>query len=620
VKLDRRLLVAGLFAMLAAGAAPAGADAALLVFAQDVNPSTSPLTQTGRVVENGVRSTCAAPKSAPGLDPSGGSFRYRNHTFRSELIDPVCIVVDIDSSCPNIFSVAYAGEFVPLSPLTRYAADIGSSTGYQPYSFTVSPEGFFSVVVHEEGSACTAYDMTVNSRGPWADSRPTVTGSPAVGGVLTGSNGVWAPPAPTVDRRWVRCDASGAGCTDIPGATGPTYTVTDADLGHTLRLRILATDAEATHTSESAFVEPYIPFEDRPAESHGPGDRVHNGIFVRNSVESRCGAPTSAPAILMAASTFLYDVVPVGSLLNEPVCLSARTNPACVNGVTPSIYDPVFAPASGIAANYAGNSGVPFALAASVSTPLPAAQSREVVVSQGALGPCGAYGLTLGADAPFATARPSLSGTAAEGATLTAAAGTWSGTPAIGFSWLRCDAGGAGCVPVPGATAATYALTAADAGARMRVRVTATQGRSVSSDSEPSEVVAAGPPAIDPRLTGTVRLASRNLRRAVKRGRIPVRVTCSEACTAVVQLKVTRKVARRLELKKLVIARGRRAVPVGRAAIVQAQLTRKVRRALRSRKSVRFRIAATLTDSAGRRSPLAPMAAMKRPAKRPRRS
>ena len=79
---------------------------------------------------------------------------------------------------------------------------------------------------------------------------------------------------PTVQRRWRRCDAAGATCSDIPGATGMTYTVTDADLGHTLRFRNIATDPDGTSTSDSLFVEPFIPFETHAAESLGPGDRA----------------------------------------------------------------------------------------------------------------------------------------------------------------------------------------------------------------------------------------------------------------------------------------------------------------------------------------------------------
>lgn len=37
--------------------------------------------------------------------------------------------------------------------------------------------------------------------------------------------------------QWERCDASGAACVDIPGATSSTYLIVSADLGHTLRAR-----------------------------------------------------------------------------------------------------------------------------------------------------------------------------------------------------------------------------------------------------------------------------------------------------------------------------------------------------------------------------------------------
>ena len=123
-------------------------------------------------------------------------------------------------------------------------------------------------------------------------------------------------------------------------------------------------------------------------------------------------------------NSFLYDVFPVGSLLNEPVCLVARTTPAagCVNGVTPTLYNPAFAAASGLATNYAANSGIgPFTTPAAVSSILPAGESRELIVSHGnSVGSCASYGVTLGADAPFASARPGLSGDPVEGGTLTA--------------------------------------------------------------------------------------------------------------------------------------------------------------------------------------------------------
>lgn len=611
----RSAFAATVLAVVTLCAAPSAAEAVVIVSASQ-NPIGGP-TQTGQLFRDTVSSQCDAPgfKLAPSLTDTGSSFSHRNHTFRSFLDEPVCITVDIDTACTSLFSVAYSPSFIPADPLENYAADMGQSSGTPVYSFSVAGGSSFAVVVHETtiSPSCGDYMLTASSRGPWAQARPSIGGTPSVGSVLSGSNANWLA-TPSVVRSWRRCDTGGANCSDIPGATGATYTVTDADLGHTIRFRNDATDVEATNTSDSVFVEPFIPIATHPAESLGAGDRVHNGIFVRNSIESRCAVPTSAPTLLQPTDSFLYDVFPVGSLLNESVCLVARTAPACPNGVTPTIYNPAFAPASGLATNYAANSGIgPFNTAAAVSSILPAGESRELIVSQGSsVGTCASYGVTLGADAPFASVRPGLSGDPVEGGTLTASDGAWSGTPAITTSWRRCDAGGAACEAIPGAAGASYTPTAADVGRRLRARVTATQGRSVSSDSEPSGVVGAGADRTGPR--GTIRLGSRNLRKAVKSGRIPVRATCNEACSVVLELKVTRKLARGLKLKKkVVIARVRGAVPAGRATPLRARLTRRARRALRTRRALRLTIAAALTDAAGNRTRVTKKASLKRP-------
>jgi hypothetical protein len=606
--------------VLTLGGAPSAAEAVLIVSAnQDAMGQSQ--TQTGRLSPDGTSSQCAPIfKFSPSLISTGSSFSYVNHTFRSSLDEPVCVTVDVDTACSSLFSVAYIPSFTPANPLENYAADMGTSSGTPVYSLSVPGGSPFALVVHETATSpsCGAYVLNVSSRGPWAQSRPSIGGTPSVGSILSGSNANWLA-TPIVQQRWMRCDTAGANCSEISGTTGATYTVTDADLGHTIRFRNDATDLEATNTSDSPFVEPFIPFETHAGESLGAGDRVHNGLFVRNNVESRCAVPTSAPAVLQPMSTFLYDVFPVGSLMNESVCLVARTAPACGNGVTPTIYSPAFAPASGLAANYAGNSGIgPVTMPAAVSSILPAGESRELIVSQGSsAGSCASYGVTLGADAPFASVRPGLSGDPVEGGTLTASDGAWSGTPAITTSWRRCDAGGAACEAIPGATGASYTPTSADVGGRVRARVTATQGRSVSSDSQPSGVIVGADRADRTGPQGTIRLGSRNLRKAVKSGRIPVRTTCNEACSVALELKVTRKLARRLKLgKKVVIARVRGAAPAGRATPLRAKLTRRARRALRTRRSLRLTIAAALTDAAGNRTRVTKKASLQRPRRR----
>jgi hypothetical protein len=66
-------------------------------------------------------------------------------------------------------------------------------------------------------------------------------------------------------------------------------------------------------------------------------------------------------------------------------------------------------------------------------------------------------------------AAPTITGTATVGAALTAKPGTWSPAASFGYVWSRDD------VRIPGATAATYRLTQADAGTRITVSVTGTK-------------------------------------------------------------------------------------------------------------------------------------------------
>ena len=147
----------------------------------------------------------------------------------------------------------------------RYAADIGSSPSAstpRSYSFAPGAGASFAIVVHQmsANAGCGAYTLTVTSDGPWADARPVITGSPAVGATITGADATWKAPAPAVQRRWRRCDSAGSNCTDIPGATGTAYTVTNETSPAAPFASENATDGDGTSSSESGIVEPLIPF------------------------------------------------------------------------------------------------------------------------------------------------------------------------------------------------------------------------------------------------------------------------------------------------------------------------------------------------------------------------
>lgn len=88
---------------------------------------------------------------------------------------------------------------------------------------------------------------------PENQERPEISGAQQAGSVLTGSDGTWSgTPAPSFSRRWLRCNAGGAACAEIEGATGATHTVSGADVGRTLRLRVTATNAGGVTERDSA--------------------------------------------------------------------------------------------------------------------------------------------------------------------------------------------------------------------------------------------------------------------------------------------------------------------------------------------------------------------------------
>jgi hypothetical protein len=83
-----------------------------------------------------------------------------------------------------------------------------------------------------------------------------------------------------------------------------------------------------------------------------------------------------------------------------------------------------------------------------------------------------AAGSTAGA--PVNTARPSVSGDAIVGGTLTAENGAWTNSPTtFAYQWLQCDRFGGSCIDVAGATGRTYGIQFSDVEGTLRVDVTA---------------------------------------------------------------------------------------------------------------------------------------------------
>jgi hypothetical protein len=93
---------------------------------------------------------------------------------------------------------------------------------------------------------------------------------------------------------------------------------------------------------------------------------------------------------------------------------------------------------------------------------------------------------------PADASPPTISGSAVLGQVLTAATGTWSGSPSFSYQWLRCDGSGANCLPISGATASSYTTVPGDVGATLVVAVTGSNSAgSALASSAPTGVVTA---------------------------------------------------------------------------------------------------------------------------------
>lgn len=79
---------------------------------------------------------------------------------------------------------------------------------------------------------------------------PSLTGL-QVGQTLVATPGTWAGATPmTFLYFWLRSSVSG--WTLIPGDSGPTYTITDADIGHNFFVQVKATNSDGYQLSNSA--------------------------------------------------------------------------------------------------------------------------------------------------------------------------------------------------------------------------------------------------------------------------------------------------------------------------------------------------------------------------------
>jgi lysophospholipase L1-like esterase len=290
----------------------------------------------------------------------------------------------------------------------------------------------------------SAIDGTVPPAASVNVTLPAVTGTAQQGQALTGDNGTWNPSSVVYTYQYRRCNTGGSSCVDIPGATNSTYALDAADVGSTVRLRVTAT----TNRGGAAFVD-----------SAPSATVIAIGVPANLTPPALSGTARQGQAL--TSDTGTWSGGPTAFVRQWLRCDANGASCAPIAGATDASYTLVAADVGAtIRVRVNGNN-------AAGSTPADSAASALV----------DAAASTGGSSSPV------VSGTPQQGQTLVSDTGSWPGNP-LRYSrqWLRCDSAGSNCAGIPGQTAPTYTLTAADVGSTIRVRVTAVFASGVASD------------------------------------------------------------------------------------------------------------------------------------------
>jgi hypothetical protein len=270
--------------------------------------------------------------------------------------------------------------------------------------------------------------------GPILTARPTVSGTLQQGWKLTANPGSWSGHG-TISYRyqWYRCNAVGAKCSSIHGATRGTYVQTRADVGHTLAVTVSASDGTGTAVAYSSLAG-------LVAKSAAPVAAATQPTLAGTAIVGQT-LTVGTPRWTSAAGPVTYGWL----RCNANVRRCSR-----IVGATTSTYTLASADAGHV-------------LVAGVTV------ARLTVLSAGSA-------VVRAQPGPVALAGPSVGGTLQAGEQLTGTAGVWSGSGGISYAyrWYRCDANGAHCTTIKGATHNTYREVAADVAHALALTVRAT--------------------------------------------------------------------------------------------------------------------------------------------------
>ena len=155
-------------------------------------------------------------------------------------------------------TLGYSYQWQTCNTSGEGCTDISSATA-STYTTTSSDDGDtlrVRVTAANQGasaSATSAPSGTITAASaPANTSLPTISGEATDLQTLAASHGEWSGSTPmTYAYQWFSCSPEGE-CSEVPGAIGETYQVEEGDVGNTLKVRVMATNAAGSSTATSS--------------------------------------------------------------------------------------------------------------------------------------------------------------------------------------------------------------------------------------------------------------------------------------------------------------------------------------------------------------------------------
>jgi len=129
--------------------------------------------------------------------------------------------------------------------VARYRYDtVAGSKAWNQNEFASGPSALFGASSREDEQMSLYATYTASGAAVPTDTLPPrISGTAQQGQRLTERSGTWTNEPTSFQYQWLQCDAVGEGCLPIAGATKRTYFPSAEDVGHTLRVEEIASNA-----------------------------------------------------------------------------------------------------------------------------------------------------------------------------------------------------------------------------------------------------------------------------------------------------------------------------------------------------------------------------------------